>query len=171
MNVLLPGLAALLLASQAADTRVTVPGTGVSLALPAGFVPMPPEVVALKYSRGGTPPTSVYSTPGPSWAVNIAFAVRDVQLPPGDLSPAQAALERSVQGTPGFRWVKHGIERVSGRDWIVLQFWVNGLDQPIYNHLRATREGKKTLLVTANVTKTLYPKYAAQLDAAMKSLK
>ena len=170
MNLLLPA-AALLLASQAADTRVTVRGTGVSLALPAGFVPMPADVIALKYSRGGTPPAYVYSTPGPSWAVNIAFAVRDVELPPGDLAPVQAVLERSVQGTPGFRWVGRGIERVSGRDWIVLRFWVDGLDQPIYNHLRATREGKKTLLVTANVTKALYPKYAAGLDAAMKSLR
>lgn len=97
--------------------------------------------------------------------------MRDVQLPPGSLAPAQAALERSIQGTPGFRWVGRGIERVGNRDWIVLRFWVDGLDQPIYNHLRATREGDKTLLVTANVTKTLYPQYAAKLDAAMKSLK
>lgn len=97
--------------------------------------------------------------------------MRNVELPPGDLAPVRAALERSVQGTPGLRWVGHGIERVGNRDWIVLRFWVNGLDQPIYNHLRASREGDRTLLVTANVTKALYPKYAAQLDEAMKSLK
>ncbi|MEF2278595.1 hypothetical protein V3W47_09810 [Deinococcus sp. YIM 134068] len=171
MKCLLPGLALLLLTSSALGARVTVPGTSVSLAVPEGFVPMPADILALKYSRGGNPPSSVYSTPGPSWAVNIAFSLRDVRLPPGSLTPAQAALERSVQATPGFRWVKRGIERVGNREWIVLKFWVNGLDQPIYNDLRATREGEGTLIVSANVTKTLYPKYVKSLDAAMSSLR
>ena len=171
MKYLLPALAALLLSPSALSARVTVPGTSVSLTVPEGFVPMPADILALKYSRGGNPPTAVYSTPGPSWAVNIAFALRDVQLPPCSLAPAQAALEKSVQATPGFRWVKHGIERVGGREWVVLKFWVDGLDTPIYNDLRATREGNKTLLVTANVTKELYPKYAKTLDAAMGSLR
>lgn len=171
MRYLLPGLAVLLLSSSALGARVTVPGTRVSLAVPEGFVPMPADILALKYSRGGNPPNTVYSTPGPSWAVNIAFALRDVKLPPGSLAPAQAALGRSVEATPGFRWVKHGIERVGNREWIVLKFWVDGLDQPIYNDLRATREGEKTLIVTANVTKTLYPKYAKTLDTAMGSLR
>ncbi|GBF05646.1 hypothetical protein DAERI_050155 [Deinococcus aerius] len=170
MNVLLPGVALLLL-STATETRLTVPGTSVSLALPAGFAPMPADVIALKYSRGGKPPTQVYSTPGPSYAVNIAFALRDVKLPAGSLAPAQTSIERSIAGTPGLRWLERGVKRVGDREWIVLRFWVDGLDQPIYNHLRVTREGDKTLLVTANVTKTLYPQYAAKLDAAMNSLK
>lgn len=170
MNRLLFPAAALLLSSAALAARLTVPGTDVSLDLPAGFQPMPRDIIALKYSRG-TPPAHVYSTPGPSYAVNIAFALRDVALPGGSLAPAQAALERSITGTPGFRWVSRGVEKVAGREWIVLRFWVNGLDTPIYNHLRVTRQGDKTLLVTANVTKKLYPQYAARLDVAMKSLR
>jgi hypothetical protein len=164
-------LGLLLLAPPPVAARVTVPGTTVSLNVPAGFIPMPAEVLKLKYSRGGLPPTQVYSTPGPHWEVNIAFALRNVALPKSDLLAVQKSLENSVSGTPGFRWVAHGIERVGGRDWIVLQFWVDGLDTPIYNHLRVSAEGQKTLLVTANVTKKLYAKYAPQLDAAMKSLK
>ncbi|GGQ97300.1 hypothetical protein [Deinococcus ruber] len=164
-------LLALLLCFPAHAARVTVPGTSVSIDVPAGFVPMPKSVIDSKYSRGGLPPTAVYSTPGPHWEVNIAFALRDTALPAGDLAPVQAGLERSISATPGFRWVKRGIVKSAGREWIDLQFWVDGLDTPIYNHLRVTREGQKTLLVTANVTKKLYAKYAAQLDAAMNGLK
>jgi hypothetical protein len=164
-------LSLLLLAPPPLAERVTVPGTTVSINVPTGFIPMPPDVLQLKYSRGGLPPAQVYSTPGPNWEVNIAFALRNVALPKSDLLSVQKSLENSVNKTPGFRWVKRGIERVGGRDWIVLRFWVNGLDTPIYNHLRVSAEGQQTLLVTANVTKKLYAKYAPQLDAAMQSLK
>lgn len=163
--------ALLLLGSPALSARVKVPGTSVSINVPAGFVPMPAEILALKYARGAQPPTQVYSTPGPSWAVNIAFALQKRALPAGDLSPVRLSLESGIEKLPGFRWVRHDVQNIAGRDWIVLQFWVDGLDTPIYNHLRVSREGNQTLLVTANVTKALYPKYAATLDAAMQSLK
>ena len=72
----LPALAALLLSAPALATRVTVPGTGVSVDVPAGFVPMPRSVIDSKYSRGGNPPTRPRppcrhrpSTPGPHWEV------------------------------------------------------------------------------------------------------
>ncbi|WP_425147163.1 hypothetical protein [Deinococcus sp.] len=162
---------ALLLPGSALGERLTVPGTSVSVDVPAGFVPMPKSVIDSKYSRGGLPPTAVYSTPGPHWEVNIAFALRNTALPAGDLAPVQAGLERSITATPGFRWVKRGIVKSGGRDWIDLEFWVDGIDTPIYNHLRVTREGQKTLLVTGNVTKALYPKYGAVIDAAMNGLK
>lgn len=170
MKVLLPALVTLTLGPGALAARVAVPGADVSVELPAGFRPMPKDIIDLKYSRG-TPPTHVYSSPGPSWAVNIAFALRPAALPPGPLTTAQKALEGSIENTPGFRWVARGTERAGGREWIVLRFWVQGLDGPIYNHLRVTRQGQKTLLVTANVTQKLYPRFSAQLDAAMKSLK
>ena len=160
-----------LLPATALAARVRVPGTSVSVDVPAGFVPMPKSVIDSKYSRGGNPPSAVYSTPGPHWEVNIAFALRGTALPAGDLAPVQAGLERSISGTPGFRWVRHGIVKSGGRDWIDLAFWVNGLDTPIYNHLRVTREGGKTLIVTGNVTQKLYPKYGSVLDAAMNGLK
>lgn len=155
----------------ASAARVTVPETTVSVDIPAGFVPMPKSVIDSKYSRGSAPPTAVYSTPGPHWEVNIAFALRNQALPAGDLAPVQAALERSIAPTPGLRWVSRSVVKSGRREWIDLQFWVRGLDTEIYNHLRVTREGQKTLLVTANVTKALYPKYGVQLDAAMNGLK
>lgn len=172
-RVSLPALLALVLlaAPPVQAARVTVPGTTVSLDVPAGFVPMPQAVIASKYSRGSQPPTAVYSTPGPHWEVNIAFAVRDVALPAGDLAPVQASLERSVSSTPGLRWVSRGVVKSAGRDWVDLRFWVNGIDTPIYNHLRVTREGHKTLLVSVNVTQKLYAKYSPQIEAAMSSLK
>ena len=164
-------LTALLLGLPAGASRVTVPGTTVSVDVPTGFVLMPQSVVGSKYSRGSAPPTAVYSTPGPHWDVNIAFALRDQALPAGDLAPVQAALERSIAPTPGLRWVSRRTLKSGGREWIDLQFWVRGLDTEIYNHLRVTREGQKTLLVTANMTKAQYPKYAKQLDAAMNGLR
>lgn len=164
-------LSALGLLPLAAAERVRVPGTDLSIDLPTGFIVMPPGVIASKYSRTAAPPTQVYSTPGPHWEVNIAFALRNVRLPDGDLNPARTALEGPLKNVPGFRWVRHDVQTVAGREWIVLQFWVNGLDTPIYNDLRVTRQGDKTLLVTANVTKVLYGSYAARLGAAMQSLK
>ena len=163
--------AALLLTASALATRITIPGTTVSLDVPAGFVNMPQSVIDSKYSRGGNPPSTVYSTPGPHWAVNIAFAIRNTALPAGNLAPVQAGLERSLQGTPGFRWVSHGIVKSGSAEWIDLQFWVDGIDTPIYNHLRVTRQGQKTLIVTANVTKALYGRYGQTLDVAMNGLK
>ncbi len=103
--------------------------------------------------------------------MNIAFAIRNTALPAGDLAPVQASLERSVQGTPGFRWVSHGIVRSGTAEWIDLRFWVDGIDTPIYNHLRVTRQGQKTLIVTANVTKALCGRYGKTLDSAMNGLR
>ncbi|MDV6375476.1 hypothetical protein [Deinococcus arenicola] len=162
---------ALLLAAPALAAPVKIVGTDLSIELPKEFVPMPRDVLQSKYSRGGPPPMQVFSTPGPSWDVNIAVALRDSALPKGDLNPSRLALEKSIQATPGFRWVKHGVEKVGGREWIVLQFWVDGLDTPIYNHLRVTRQGEKTLLVSANMTKAQYPKWAKALDTTMQSMK
>jgi hypothetical protein len=162
--------AALTLISPALAARVTVPGTSISVAVPAGFAPMPASVIASKYARG-TPPSSVYSTPGPGWEANIAFALSNQSLPAGSLASVQTELERSIQGAPGFKWVKHGVVKSGGREWVDLQFWVSAPDTTIYNHLRVTREGQKTLYVTANVTKRLYSKYGAALDAAMNGLK
>lgn len=170
-RMFLPALAAVLLAPPSLAARVTIPSTSVSLQVPAGFVTMPKSVITSKYSRGGNPPGTVYSTPGPRWDVNIAFALRKTALPAGNLAPVLTGLERSIQGTPGFRWVRHGIVRSGKREWIDLQFWANGVDTPIYNHLRLSREGQKTLIVTANVTKALYAKYGRTLDNAMNGLK
>lgn len=164
-------LAALLTGLPTSAARVTVPGTTVSVDVPAGFVPMPKSVIDSKYSRGSAPPTAVYSTHGPHWDVNIAFALRDQPLPAGDLAPVQAALERSIAPTPGLRWVGRRVVKSGGREWIDLQFWVRGLDTEIYNHLRVTRQGQKMLLVTTNMTKAQYLKYGAHLDATMNGLK
>lgn len=163
--------ASLLLLPSALAARVTIPGTSTSLDVPTGFVVMPKSVIESKYSRGSTPPSTVYSTPGPQWDVNIAFVLRSTALPAGSLAPVQAGLERSIQGTPGFRWVSHGIVKSGSRDWIDLRFWVNGADQPIYNHLRVTREGQGALIVTANATRAQYAKYGKTLDDAMNGLK
>lgn len=46
-----------------------------------------------------------------------------------------------------------------------------GLNTEIYNHPRVTRQRQNTLLVTANMTKARYPRYGAQLNAAMNGPK
>ncbi|PNY81240.1 hypothetical protein [Deinococcus koreensis] len=166
--LLAPALSLLLGAAQA--ERVELAGTSLSLEVPAGFTKMPQDIIDLKYSRG-RPPSTVYSTPGPSWAVNIAFDRRDVAVKPEQLKEIQGVLEKSVQGVAGLRWVKRGLQTSHGRPWVVLQFWVQGLDTTIYNDLRATSDGGKLLLVTANVTRELYPQYVRSLSAAMDSLK
>ena len=119
--LLIPALSLLLGAAQA--ERVKLAGTGLSLEVPAGFAKMPQDVIDLKYSRG-RPPGTVYSTPGPNWAVNIAFDRRDVAVKPGELKEIQGVLEKSVQGVAGFRWVKRDLQTISGRPWVVMQFWV-----------------------------------------------
>ncbi|WP_235692785.1 hypothetical protein [Deinococcus aquaedulcis] len=160
-------LAAVLSPAQAAP--VEVPGTGVRFTVPQGFVKMPPDILKLKYARG-TPPAAVYSTPGPSWAVNIAFAVRRVEVP-GDMTVLKSLLERSVQGVPGFRWDSRGIKTLGTRSWVVLRFWVQGADGPIYNDLRATPVPGGLLIVTANAAKSQYPKYVKVLGTALDSLR
>ena len=164
-------LTALLLGPPAGASRVTVPGTTVSVDVPRGFVPMPTSVVNSIYSRGSAEGLIVYSTPGPNWDVNIAFALRNQALPAGDLGPVQATMERTIAPTPGLRWVKRGIVKSGGREWIDLQFWVKPFATESYNHLRVTRQGHKTLVVTAIMTKDQYSRYGSQLDAAMNGLK
>jgi len=58
-------LAVLLIGLPVGAARVTVPGTTVSMDVPAGFVLMPKSVIDSKYSRDSAPPTAVYSTHGP----------------------------------------------------------------------------------------------------------
>ena len=160
-----------LLGHSASASRVTVPGTTVSVDVPAGFVPMPKSVIDTIYSRGSSQGLTVYSTPGPDWDVNIAFALRDQTLPAGNLAPVQATMERTIAPTPGLRWVKRGVVRSGGREWIDLQFWVKPFATESYNHVRVTRQGQKTLVVTAIMTKAQYSRYGARLDAALNGLK
>ncbi|MVN85252.1 hypothetical protein GO986_00510 [Deinococcus sp. HMF7620] len=169
MRRVLPALLLTVLSVSAHAAPVTVPGTNVQFTVPAGFVKMPPDILKLKYSRG-TPPAAVYSTPGPHWDVNIAFAVRRAQVP-ADLGELQSVLERSVQGAPGFRWESHSVQKLGERSWVVLRFWVSGLDTPIYNDLRAVPVPGGLLIVTANATKAQYPKYLKPLTAALDSLR
>lgn len=108
-------LAALLfLAVPAAAERVAVPGTTVSMDIPTGFTPMPANVIASKYGRGGQPPKAVYTTPDD--AVNVAFSQRDVKVPAGGLAQVQPLLEQSVAAVPGLKWVKRGLVKSAGRD-------------------------------------------------------
>ena len=79
-----------------------------------------------------------------------------------------------VVSTPGLlRWVNRRIIKSSGREWIDLQFWITRLDLDTknYNHVRVARQGRKTLVVSAFVPLAQYPRYGAQLDAAMNGLK
>ncbi|WP_146160644.1 hypothetical protein [Deinococcus arcticus] len=169
MRRVLPVLLLAALVSPAHAASVEVPGTGVRFTVPAGFVKMPPDILKLKYSRGA-PPTAVYSTPGPGWAVNIAFAVRRAEVP-GDMAALKVLLERSVQGAPGFRWESRGVKTLGPRAWVVLRFWVQGADAPIYNDLRATPVKGGLLIVTANAAKSQYPRYVQTLSAALDSLR
>ena len=167
-------LTVLLIGLPASATRVTVPGTTVSVDVPSGFVPMPKSVIERKYPRGSDLPVAVYSTPGPDWDVRVAFALHNHTLPAGDLTPVQAELEDMVVSTPGLlRWVNRSIIKSGGREWIDLQFWITRLDLDTknYNLVRVTRQGQKTLVVSAFVPLTQYSRYGTQLDAAMNGLK
>ncbi|WP_293912866.1 hypothetical protein [Deinococcus sp.] len=164
-------LLTLLLAPSAQAARVPVPATTLSIELPADFTAMTTGAIATKYGRGGQRPTTVYSTPGPNYSVNIAFRLAEQAVTPQQLPELKSALEKAVQATPGFRWVSRGFTKVAGREWIVLRFWVDGLDAPIYNDMRVTSESGKMLLVTANSSTSAYSKYSAKLTAALLSLK
>lgn len=172
MNRVLWLLAALSLAApaRALSTTVQIPGTDVTFDLPAGFVRMPDDIRKLKYARG-TPPQVVYSTPGPSWAVNIAFALSPRPLPGGHVQAFQQQAERTFKAVPGVQWVGSDCRTVAGRQWCSVRFWIPGLDAPIYNDLRSTLVGGKLLLVTANASKARYPQDKAQLKAALDSLR
>ena len=152
-------LLALVFTSPALAARVTVPGTTVSVDVPAGFVSMPADVKAIKYPRGA-PPATVYSAPGSGWSANVAFEVKNIPLRDVGLSSMLAAMVQSFEKMPGLglRWVRHGLVRSGGREWIDLAFWVDGQDMPIYNHMRLTPVGDKALYVTANVGKAFYSK-------------
>ena len=165
------GALTLTLASPALAARTTVSGTSLSIELPGDFVPMTSEAIATKYGRGGQRPSTVYSTPGPNYSVNIAFRLAEQALTPKQLPEVKPVLEKAIQATPGFRWVSRGFTKLAGREWIVLRFWVDGLDAPIYNDMRVTSEGGKLLIVTANSSTSAYSKYSAKLSAALLSLK
>lgn len=165
-------LAALLLtALPAVAERVAIPGTTVSMDVPTGFAAMPANIVASKYGRGGQPPKAVYTTPAPDYEANVAFSLRDVKVPEGGLTQVQPLLEKSVAAVPGLKWIKRGMVKSAGRDWIDLEFWVDGKAAPIYNHMRVTTEAGGLLLVTANASTGAYEKYKLALNAAMNSLK
>jgi hypothetical protein len=170
-GLLMVPLAALTLASFTLAARVPVPTTTLSIELPADFAVMTTEAIATKYGRGGQRPSTVYSTPGPNYSVNIAFRLVEQALTPKQLPEIKPSLEKAIQATPGFRWVSRGFTKLAGREWIVLRFWVDGLDAPIYNDMRVTSENGKLLIVTANSSTSAYSKYSAKLTAALLSLK
>ena len=58
-------LATMLISLPAGAAHVTVPGTLVSMDVPAGFMPMPKSVIDNEYSCGSAPPTTMYSMHGP----------------------------------------------------------------------------------------------------------
>ncbi|WP_291426756.1 hypothetical protein [Deinococcus sp.] len=165
-----PLLLLALLSGTAQTARVTVPGTTLSLEVPAGFTLMDAETVAIKYPRGN-PPLAVYTTPDTQ--VNIAFTYdQKSPLKAADLNKfGQTTSKLFQQQMPELKYLKNGPLKRSGRDWYELEFTMQAVDQPIYNHILFTSDKRHPLIVAVNATTKQLPKYQKTLDAALSSLK
>ena len=168
LSVALLSATALLLTSALA-TRVTVPGTTLSLEVPSGFTRMTADMIALKYSRG-VPPRMVYTTADSR--VNIAFELRDSKLPAARLGEFGVFMKDFIgKNIKVLKWEGSGPRSLGGRAWYELAFTFQATDQPVYDRLLITSEQGRALVVTVNATTQDLPKYRPVLDQAINSLR
>lgn len=160
----------LILLGTVQAARVTVPGTTLSIDIPAAFQPMNAETIAIKYPRGN-PPQAVYTTPDTQ--VNIAFTFNQkAPLKATDLNDFGKAMSQLFQQQmPELKYLKNGPLKLAGRDWYELEFTMQAADQPIYNHMLITSDKGHPLIVAVNATTKKLPQYQKTLDSALKSLK
>lgn len=160
----------LTLTGTANAARVTVPGTTLTLEVPAGFELMAAETIAIKYPRGNAP-KMVYTTPDTQ--VNIAFAYNETAtLKATDVNDFGKAMSELFQKQmPQLKYLKNGPLKLAGRDWYELEFTMQAADQPIYNHMLFSSDKGHPLIVTVNATTRKLPQYQKVLDATLNSLK
>ncbi len=145
----------------------TVPELGLSFDAPAGFKPVPADVVAVKWRQS---PGFVVGNERAS--TTIAADLRPNAVRPEQLPQLEKALEAQMpQLMPDLRWVRHEIVTIQGRRWAVLELTSQVQDTGIHNIVLATSSQGKLLLVNFNSTIGDFPQVEAALRQSIQSVR
>ena len=157
-------------ATTNATKRVTLAGGRVSFLPPAGFTPMTPQEIALKFpNRGGNAPQYVYANQRRSVAVAITFS--PARLSPQQLPEFKNAMPKFLeQAVPNIKWIKQGFADINSMRWVQLEFISSAIDTKIHNDTYFTSFDGKMLGFNFNSTVELYDTHKAELSKSRDSI-
>ena len=152
-----------------AREKMSVPGSTVSLEIPAGFTPLTTADIAIKFPR----------TNPPGYVVGNARRTTSIAY---DLKPQpikDAGLEEGLQvfGTlmgrliPNLVWKRKEIIEMAGQRWIFLEMTSSAIDTDIYNIMLITPFDGKMLIFNFNSTKEDFAEQEAALRASVASIR
>ncbi|TWT05100.1 hypothetical protein [Reyranella sp. CPCC 100927] len=159
----------LVAALPAAAQRTELYDGTVSLQLPAGFRPMTPAEITLKYPRSQPPQFAFTSSDG----LTQTIAVSRLRFPPGSPPPLGDLgneMQRRVALQTGAVVHRHGLVEIGSRQWYAIEFQSPAADQPVENIMRVTMANDHIIILTANVVSRLFAENEAMLRQSVESV-
>ncbi|MDO3696054.1 hypothetical protein QVZ41_14470 [Wenyingzhuangia sp. chi5] len=136
--------------------------------LPEGFGLMSAEMLAVKYPSSNRP-TLVYTNE--NGTINFVFnhtknAIPKDKLP--ELLPAFVGQFSSIY--PQIKWYKNEMQKVNGKDFIVLEFMTPATDSKIYNIMYITVLEGRMLMCTFNCLESQKSEWETKAKASLNSV-
>jgi len=167
--VLLTVLLTLTATVDAKNANLSINDGGVTFNVPAGFKPMPTNLIKVKYPRGN-PPRHVMTND--STETTIAFDTRPKKLPQEQVEASLKAFAEAFKKTvPGFKLKQKKVVNLGGQKWALIEFISNTIDSKVHNVLLTTGYKDKMLIINFNSTLLEFSKYEAGFHQSIKSIK
>ena len=141
----------------------------VSMFIPKDFTVMGEKMLSLKYPHERRP-TLVYTNEKGS--VNIAFNHTKNRMTQTELKAFGEFMEKSFRNLyPSATWYRHGIKKIQGREWFILEMRTPALDTNVRNIMLGTTLENKLLIVSFNAIVELESTWLKPAEAIVNSLK
>lgn len=122
----------------------------VSLVTPAGFGPMPQDVLEMKYPSSRRPTEVLSDATG---GVSLAFNHTQSKMLPGQVKEARASMSKMFHNMyPAAKWIRDETVRKNGRPFMVFELITPAMDTKIHNIMYGTSVDNRLLLVSFNTT-------------------
>jgi hypothetical protein len=149
--------------------RVVLHDGLVSFVPPAGFAPMPAEVIAVKFpdAKG---PAVVYGNKETTVSIAITFPPQRV-LSPEQLPEFKTFMESLIaKQKKDLKWLQKELVEINGRSWIHFEFTCAAIDTTIHNHMYITSLDERMLAFNFHATVGDYEKYQDALEKSKDSI-
>lgn len=138
------------------------------LDLPYGFELMSEEMLAAKYPDSNRP-TLVYTNE--NGTVNFAFNHTGNKIPKGKLPELLPAFVKQFNAIyPQIEWFNKDVQKINGKDFIVLEFISPATDSKIYNIMYVTVLDGRMLMCSFNCLKSQNGEWETKAKESLNSV-
>jgi len=143
-------------------------GGRLSVLIPAGFTPLSPEMLQLKYPTTN-PPKLAYSNE--AGTVNVTLSPLPIPTTPAQVPDAHRGVEAQMRAAyPQATWYGSELITLHGRQWFLLDVQTPAADAPVRNLVAGTSHDGQLLVVSFNTLAKLESDWLAVGRQIIQSL-